>query len=164
MLELCGAICVFVASSLLGFAFRRRLARRVFALQGLLQAFSLLHTEIVFLQTPLAQAAEKIALQCDVPIFAEFASALSHGQPPKEAMCSAVAASDALGAPETALLKQAALSLGCSDVEAQGQHVDTVIRQLQAQFQDAQDILKARGKLYTASGILGGMLLVILLL
>lgn len=164
MLKLCGALCVLAASALIGIAFRRRLARRVLALQGLLQAFSLLRTEIVFLQTPLAQATEKIALQCDAPVFAGFASALQENRQPDEAMRIAAAAADGLAAADAAILNRAAVSLGRSDAAAQGQHIDTVILQLKAQLQEAKALLEARGKLCTVAGVLGGMLLVILLL
>lgn len=164
MLKLCGALCIFAASALMGLAFRHRLARRVHTLQGLLQAFSLLRTEIVFLQTPLAQASEKIAAQSDTVLFDGFASVLASGKTPAEAMCIASAAADELADTDAAILNQAMVSLGCSDTVTQGQHLDTVILQLQEQLQAAKCLLEARGKLYTASGVLGGMLLVILLL
>lgn len=164
MLKLCGALCIFAASALMGIAFRRRLARRVHTLQGLLQAFSLLRTEIVFLQTPLAQASEKIASQSDTVVFEGFAAALASGKTPAEAMKIASAEADELADTDTAILNRAMVSLGCSDTVTQEQHLDAVILQLQEQLQEAKGVLEARGRLYTASGVLGGMLLVILLL
>lgn len=164
MLKLTGAVCVFLASALFGGALYRRLVQRVRQLDGLKQAFLMLQTEIVFLQTPLPQAVLNIAAATQDAVFAEFGAQLACGAPPPQAMQRALLSQQLLTAADGRVLQQAALALGSSDAQAQRLHIDAIQTQLSTQLAEARQCLQGNGRLCVAGGFLGGLLLVILLL
>ncbi len=160
MLKLCGALLVFSAASAIGGLAYWRLQRRVQTLQGLQNAFERLRTEIAFLQTPLAQAAERTQHR----IFTAFAKCLEAGALPQTAMQSVILQEDSLLQADKDILLYAARLLGSTEVSAQCRHIDGVLTRLSAQLADAKHLVQTNGRLYIAFGVLGGLLLVILLL
>ena len=161
MFNLFGAVCVVLSASMIGLVFRRRMALRVQMLQSLLSGFSMLRTQIVFLQTPLGQAAAEIAHTTNNAVFAVFAEALHNGQTPAEAMRDATLP---LEHADARLLMTASNGLGGSDAASQSRLIDALCNRLSAQITAAEQTLATHGRLCMSAGVLCGLLLVILLL
>ncbi len=164
MFKLCGALLVLGVSVYAGISNWKRMQMRVRMLSKLTAALELLSTEIVFLQTPLPQAAEKVARQTDCAVLYAFAKELKAGILPQTAMQRAVQRNEVVNAQDADLLVWIAGGLGCSDIEAQRRHIESAVQRLGVQTAQAREVLQNNGRLSVGAGVLGGLLLVIMLL
>lgn len=165
MLKLFGALMTFFACAALGVWLQRRLIKRVQVLDSILGAFAMLRTEISFLQTPLLSATEKIAAATKDALFTKLHMHLRGGKLPSDAMQGALSELGCvLTNTDAAVLLRLSLQLGSSDAESQVQQIDAALEQLRLQRINAQEAVNTNGRLYLASGMLLGVLLVLLML
>ncbi len=165
MLKLCGAALTFAGCSLLGIWMQRQLFKRVSLMETLAHAFSMLRTEIAFLQTPLPQAVEKAAAANPTPLLCVFSAQLKQEKTPYIAMQAALSEeSGVLTKADAAVLLRAAAQLGASDAASQAEQLCVITEQLYMQRRAAAEHAQTNGRLYMASGVFGGALLVLLML
>ncbi len=165
MLRVLGGILLVGASSLIGFCLHRRLALRVRLLGELENAFSMLETEIVFLQTPLLQAVGSVAVAANNSVFRNFEAALADGLTPVAAMRQSLLKSGTcLTTADGDVLVYASEILGKSDAPMQSDYIQSVKKRLSEQRKQAVHTLQTTGRLYLSAGVLGGLLAVLLLL
>lgn len=169
--KLFGCFIVFMSSSLLGYIYSRKCAKRpeeLRSLQGMLQMFE---NEISFLSNKLTDAFYKIYSQSDSPVsnFFKHAAEILQKKPELSAY-EAWKRAVKLNINDTSLDKEDekvivsfGKMLGSSDLEGQIKNIGLTLNQLKLQEQKAEEFRKKNEAMYRNLGILGGLAIIIIL-
>lgn len=164
MFKLFGALGIFISSLIFGFSKAHTLKKRCESLKSLTRAFERIAAETSFTKKRLERIFAETAREYNLPIFADTAFKLQ-----KSGIKSAWEDSLTSYAEEMALTEsdqKAALtlsSLGDYTGSEQEKCLKTAEKLLKLSLQDAEECYQKSAKLYRSSGLLFGLLAVILL-
>ncbi|PLS15296.1 stage III sporulation protein SpoAB [Bacillus sp. M6-12] len=171
MLKLIGALLILMATTWAGIEAAKNLSRRTRQLRQLRAALQSLESEIMYGQTPLREAALKLAKQHPKPLsllFELFAAKLTDGGTTvKNAWDESLGEnwkSLSLKQGEFEILSQFGETLGQHDRYHQQQKILLTMSQLEREEQDAAERQGKYEKMFKSLGFLSGLLLIILLI
>lgn len=171
MFKLFGAVLIIVAGTLAGWMKARQFANRPEQIRRLIQALKRLETEITYGFTPLPDALRRIGNQNQGPIRSILLRA-ADGMDGQEALTAQESVHKAIQEEwkytamrpsERDVLYQLAYSLGTSDRRDQLNHIETAVRQLEAEESSARDEQSKYEKMFRSLGMLSSALIVILI-
>src|SRR5690606_456294 len=169
--KLFGCFIVFMSSSLLGYIYSRKCAKRpeeLRDLQGMLQIFE---NEISFLSNKLTDAFYKIYKQNESPV-SNFFKSTAENLPHRPDISAAEAWKDAdklnidassFDKEDEKVIISFGKMLGSSDLEGQIKNIRLTLNQLKLQEQKAEEFRKKNEAMYRNLGILGGLAIIIIL-
>ncbi|MBP1999430.1 stage III sporulation protein AB [Paenibacillus shirakamiensis] len=171
MLKLLGAALIIVAGTMAGWMKARQYANRPSQIRSLMQALKRLETEITYSFTPLPDALRRIAHQNKDPLRSLLMTAAegmndAMGLTAQESLHRALDQHwrhTAMKASERDVLHQLAYTLGTSDRRDQLSHMESAIRQLEAEEAEARDDQARYEKMFRSLGLLTSALIVILI-
>ncbi|NPV90399.1 MAG: stage III sporulation protein AB [Firmicutes bacterium] len=172
MYKLIGAAMVVAAGQMIGTGIGRQYRQRSQELRTLQSALLFLQTEIGYTATPLPEALERVARNLEFPlreVFAETAGGLRRheGTTAGEAWAGSLEKYSgylALKPRDLGILKNLGEALGKSGREEQEKHLLLAREQLQQEERQAESERLRYEPLYRYSGLLVGLLIVIVLL
>ncbi|MNS24100.1 stage III sporulation protein SpoAB [compost metagenome] len=171
MIKMLGAVLVIVAGTMAGWLKARQFANRPDQIRRLIQALKRLETEITYGFTPLPEALRRIGKQNNAPIRSILMKAAEGmdgqaGMTAQESMHKAIHeewGNTAMKPAERDVLYQLAYSLGTSDRRDQLKHIETAVRQLEAEESAAREDQARYEKMFRSLGLLTAALIVILI-
>ena len=171
MFKIIGAAIIILATTWAGFEAARKLSLRPRQLRELKVGMQSLEAEIMFGQTPLIEASEKLSRQLSGPLadfFGNFAVLLKTGSATaKEAWDESlrnVWPSLALKQGEFEILSQFGETIGKSDRHHQQKQIMLTMAHLEREENDALDRQGKYEKMMKSLGFLAGLLVIILLM
>lgn len=171
MFKLIGALIIILATTWTGFASANKLSMRPRQLRQLKVAMQSLEAEIMYGQTPLKEAAQKLSKQMPKPLssfFEMFSKRLESGETTvKEAWDESLERiweSLALKQGEFEILSQFGETLGKSDKYHQQKQIMLTMAHLEREESDALDRQAKYEKMMKSLGFLSGLLIIILLM
>ena len=169
MIKLIGAILIMIATTWTGFEAARHLSERPKQLRLLKSSLQSLEAEIMYGQTPLHEAARRLAEQLSKPLagfFADFAKKLTDTETTVreawEASLKEVWKQTALKQSEFEIMKQFGETLGRHDRLSQQKQIMLTLTHLEREEAEARDKQMKYEKMVKSLGLLSGLLLVIL--
>ncbi|WP_068616921.1 stage III sporulation protein SpoIIIAB [Paenibacillus tuaregi] len=171
MLKMLGAVLIIAAGTLAGWLKARQFANRPEQIRRLIQALKRLETEISYGFTPLPDALRRIGSQSGHPVKAVLLRAAdgmdgSQSLSAQESVHQAIREEwkhTAMRPAERDVLHQLAYSLGTSDRRDQLKHIETAVRQLEAEESVAREEQSRYEKMFRSLGLLTSALIVILI-
>ncbi|MBU9712213.1 stage III sporulation protein SpoIIIAB [Evansella tamaricis] len=170
-MKLIGAILIIIASTVFGWEFSGRLARRTKQIRYLKIAFESLETEMVFGMTPLPYACEKVSNQVPTPVgnlFKEVATRLESEENSAPDIWNTAVQNwkkrTDLYMSEINILHQFGQTLGLQDLENQRKQIRLAISYFDQEEKQAMESQKKFESMYKSLGFLGGVLIVIIML
>ncbi|MGE7601264.1 stage III sporulation protein SpoIIIAB [Peribacillus sp. NPDC097675] len=171
MFKLIGAVIIILATTWSGFEAAKKLSLRPRQLRQLKVAMQSLEAEIMYGQTPLKEASQKLSKQMPKPLsvfFETFAKRLNSGETTvKEAWDDSLKRiwqSLALKQGEFEILSQFGETLGKSDRYQQQKQIMLTMAHLEREEGDALERQNKYEKMMKSLGFLSGLLLIILLM
>lgn len=169
MIKLIGICLVLIATTFTGFEFANRLRKRTKQLRDFQSALSILESEIMFGQTPLAIASERISNQIPEPVagfFHVLHENLLDGSDSISNIFSntldAYASKMQLKVQEIEILKQFGETLGKHDRHMQQKQIEIALTHLTRLEKEAHINQSNYEGMFQTIGVLAGMLIIIL--
>lgn len=169
MIKLFGAVFILISTTWAGFEAARHLSERPRQLRQLKTALQSLETEIMYGQTPLHEAARRLASQLPNPLslfFKEFEKRLTNSDTTVNdawnASLNEIWQITALKKEECEIMKQFGETLGRHDRLSQQKHIILTMTHLERVEADARDKQAKYEKMVKSLGFLMGLLLIIL--
>lgn len=159
MIKILAALVIIAGTWCIGQSKNARMRARLYALRRFLDGLLSLENEIRGFCAPLPAAFEK-AGRLD-PLFAE-AAAFSETEDAETAFCRAIADKE-YEKEETEILQSFAAGLGAGDVEGQLQNISGCRTRLTALCEMLEKDTARLGRLYSGTGAMAGILVVVLL-
>ncbi|MDQ0256262.1 stage III sporulation protein AB [Evansella vedderi] len=170
-MKLVGALLIILTTTVFGWEFATRLARRTKQIRYLKIAFEALETEMVFGMTPLPYACEKVANQLSSPLsqfFHEVSKKLKEEErTARDIWCNTLEKwkkTTDLEASEINILNQFGQTLGEQDLENQRKQIRLAISYFDQEEKQAMESQKKFESMYKSLGFLGGVLIVLIML
>ena len=169
MLKIIGICMILIATSIIGFEFANRLRKRTKQLRDFQAALSILESEIMYGQTPLATAADRISNQIPNPV-ANFFRILHENLLNGAESISVIfrksletfATEVQLKEQEFEILKQFGETLGKHDRFMQQKQIEIALTHLTRIEKEAHNTQMNYEKVFQTLGVLTGLLIVIL--
>ncbi|XJZ26184.1 stage III sporulation protein SpoIIIAB [Bacillota bacterium Lsc_1132] len=170
MIKLLGAVFILVATTWTGFEAARHFSDRTRQLRQLKSALQSLEAEIMYGQTPLHEAARRLAEQLPKPLsrlFETFSQTLTDTETTVkdawEASLKDVWKSTALKQGEFEIMKQFGETLGRHDRFSQQKQIILTLTHLEREEANAREKQEKYEKMVKSLGLLSGLLLIIIL-
>lgn len=171
MLKWIGAICIFSATTILGFLFAKKNTDRVKILAEIISSLKMLEAEIMFSHSSLIDAAKKISTAFEGRVsqhYQLFSKKLTHNQTTVssawvESVREAYNQSE-LEKPECDILEHFAVNLGKHDRTTEKKQILFAITSLQRMEQQAIEKEKNNNRMFKSLGTLSGIAMIILLI
>ncbi|MYL33513.1 stage III sporulation protein SpoAB [Pontibacillus yanchengensis] len=164
-----GALLLLCATTWGGFEFARRLNERPKQIRQLKNALQVLEAEILYGQSPVIEACEKVARQVPTPLawfFEEFSASLKQSSSSLydvwEDRLDRYWSISALGEGEKEIMKQFGQTLGQHDFAGQQKHIRLALSHLERELQEAQEQQQRYSKMVKSLGFLSGLLIILL--
>lgn len=172
LIKIIGGIAVISASSLLGYILSRDCSKRPQQLRELQVLLQMLENEIVFLESLLADAFERIykSGNSDTGILFKFTAhelKKRKGVNACQAWETAIAeniSKTSLNREDGKILASFGKMLGNSDVDGQIKNIRLTVNQLKLQEKKAEEMKSKNEKMYKTLGVLGGLAVVVVLI
>ena len=168
MLKIIGAILICGGSAAMGLSASARLSLRIRVMNAFANVLDLIHSEIVFLLTPLSDLLGKCARSTPEPVNRFFEDCLAAYQEKADlpfALAWSKTVKEAayleLTGQERQILLELGNALGRYDAEEQGQIIEHARRAMEGRMQAAERERARLGKLYGSLGIACGIAMVI---
>ncbi|MFC0522652.1 stage III sporulation protein SpoIIIAB [Pontibacillus salicampi] len=164
-----GAIILLCATTWGGFEFARRLTERPKQIRQLKNAMQVLEAEILYGQSPVTVACEKVSQQIPAPMswfFKEFSDALK--QPSAslydvwEEKLNHYWAMSSLGEGEKEIMRQFGQTLGQHDFAGQQKHIRLALSHLERELEESQEQQQRYSNMVKSLGFLTGLLIILL--
>jgi len=172
MIKIIGLSFIIFSSSGIGYILGSRFSMRVRNIRLLRMSLQMLETEIIYSNTPLPEAFEKIYRKCSNPVN-ELFKAVGNNLSRRtfgtvgEAFSKAVddlSGNILLSHEDIEILKLFGYSIGTSDIEGQVKSFKMILNQLDIQEAKAEEHRRKNEKIYKSLGTLLGLAIAILLL
>ncbi|WP_018923817.1 stage III sporulation protein SpoIIIAB [Salsuginibacillus kocurii] len=166
-----GASIVLVATTWAGWEWSNRLKQRPQQIRQLKTFLQALEAEVTFGLTPIDEACDKLAAQCDPPLstfISDFSNRLKQGgyqaERAWEEALNELWTRTSLKKSEKEILTQFGQTLGVYGRTEQKKQIMLALTHLEREEAEARDELKRFEKLFRSLGLLTGLLLVLLLI